>query len=201
MTRQAVTNLLAGLQIQWWFAGGHAVDAFLGYHSRRHADIDVACLRRDQLAVQAHLEGWELWCADPPGRLRPWQQGEVLPSGVHDVWCRPSVNEPWRLQLMLDEAEGDDWIYRRDPRIRRPLDELLAWYEGVSFLAIEVQLLYKAPPPEVEKNEADFRACLPRLDTNQRAWLASALAVAKPESSWLARIEAAADKDSSVGDR
>jgi len=46
-------------------------------------------LRRDRLAVQRALPGWQWQAADPPGTFRPWRQGEHLSAGVHDIWCRP----------------------------------------------------------------------------------------------------------------
>ncbi|MCK9932767.1 hypothetical protein MXD62_37475 [Frankia sp. Mgl5] len=42
----------------------------MGNQFREHSDIDVAVLRRDQLAVRRVLVGWEWWAADPPGTLR-----------------------------------------------------------------------------------------------------------------------------------
>ena len=38
---------------------------------RGHSDIDVLLLRRDQLAVQQALPGWQWQAADPSGSLRP----------------------------------------------------------------------------------------------------------------------------------
>jgi hypothetical protein len=87
---------------------------------------------------------------------------------------------------MLDEAEGNDWIYRRNPAVRRPLESLIVRRGGEPFLAVEVQLLYKAPGAvTVPKNRQDFEACLPHLDQIQRAWLASALQAAHPGHTWL----------------
>jgi hypothetical protein len=96
----------------------------VGRPVRDHADIDVLMLRRDQLAVQQALPGWQWQAADPPGSLRPWPPGERLPAGVHDIWCRPGPGESWRIQVMLDESSGRDWVSRRDERIRRPITSI-----------------------------------------------------------------------------
>jgi hypothetical protein len=118
---------------------------------REHADIDVLVLRRDQLMVQQALAGWQCQAADPPGSLRPWRPGELLPLGVHDIWCRPGPASPWRIQFMLDECVGTDWVSRRDRRIRRPVDGLGSITdEGIPYLAPEVQLFYKAKDPRAE---------------------------------------------------
>ncbi|MGX1524132.1 nucleotidyltransferase domain-containing protein, partial [Streptomyces albidoflavus] len=153
-----VAALFAPLRAPWWIAGGYAVELAVGRAFRGHADIDVLLLREDQLAAQRALAGWEWWAADPPGTLRPWAAGEILPPGVHDIWCRPGPEAPWRVQLMLDEAQDGHWVSRRDPRVRRPLDTLGATTaEGVPFLAPEVQLHYKAKARR-PKDEEDFTA-------------------------------------------
>jgi hypothetical protein len=103
-----VAEIFAGCQVCWWIAGGHATELAAGRPVREHGDIDVLLLRRDQLAVQRALPGWQWQAADPPGRLRPWRPAEQLPVGVHDIWCRPGPGQPWRIQVMLDESCGDD---------------------------------------------------------------------------------------------
>jgi hypothetical protein len=75
----------------WWVAGGVAIELAVGRRIRDHADIDIGVLRTDHVAAPDVLPDWELWAADPPGTLRPWARGEVLPREVHDVWCRPSA--------------------------------------------------------------------------------------------------------------
>lgn len=170
-----VAALFASARTPWWIAGGYAIELAVGHAYRDHGDIDVLLLRRDQLAVQEQLPSWEWWAADPPGTLRPWRPGELLPAAVHDIWCRPGPSEPWRIQIMLDEAEGDAWVSRRDDRVRRPVAELGARsVEGVPYLVPEVQLYYKAGEPR-PRDEQDFAAALPALDVAQRGWLAGAI--------------------------
>ena len=55
---------VAGLfaDVPWWcVAGGHAIELAVGRPLRPHSDIDVLLLRRDQLAAQHALAGWEWW--------------------------------------------------------------------------------------------------------------------------------------------
>jgi hypothetical protein len=159
-------------------------------HSERilWGDVDVLLLRRDQRVVQQLLPAWEWWAAEPPGTLRPWEPGETLPADVHDIWCRPGPSEPWRIQIMLDEAEGTDWISRRCSQVRRPI-YLLGRNspEGVPYLAPEVQLFHKAHHPR-PKDEEDYRAALPTLDASQRQWLATAIAQAYGDRPWRAQL-------------
>ncbi len=90
---------------------------------------------------------------------------------------------------MLDESCGDDWVSRRDQRIRRPLNSLgSVTAEAIPYLAPEIQLFYngKAPRP---KDGTDFAAVLPMLSTPQREWLADALSlVYGPGHPWRAPL-------------
>jgi len=65
---------------------------------------------------------------------------------------------------MLDESEGDRWVFRRDRTIQGPL--LLAVRRdpsGIPFFAPEMQLLYKARPVRAG-DQADFDQVAPLLD-------------------------------------
>jgi hypothetical protein len=183
-----VAALFSRCPTHWWIAGGRALELAAGHRLREHADIDVLLLRRDQLSAQRTLTGWEWWAADPPGSLRPWTPGETLPRAVHDIWCRPSGDQPWRIQLMLDECDGVDWVSRRNPGIRRAIPSIGKVTEnGVPYLAPEIQLFYKAEEPRL-KDEADFTAIRPLLSGTQRDWLREALAETYGTHPWLARI-------------
>jgi hypothetical protein len=146
-------------------------------------------LRHDQLAVQQALRGWQWQAADPPGSLRTWQPGEQLPVGVHDIWCRPDPSKPWRIQVILDESSGDDWVSRRDGRIRRPITSIgLVTARGIPYLAPEIQLFYKAKNGR-GKDETDFAAALPVLTEPQRRWLSDALSLVYGRAHpWRARL-------------
>jgi len=110
--------------------------------------------------------------------------------GVHDIWCRRAASAPWALQFMLNEADGDRWVFRRDTRIGGSLAHLgCVSADGTPYVAPEVQLLYKAKN-RLPKNEADFAAALPLLGPEARRWLAGALVIWDANHKWLARLEA-----------
>ncbi|MBA4180403.1 MAG: amino acid transporter [Anaerolinea sp.] len=179
--------VLGAADFPWWIAGGYALEAFAGRSWREHSDLDIGLYRGDQLEMQALLADWELDAADPPGNLRPWRRGEMLPPGVHDIWAREGPDGPWRFQLMLNEHDDDEWIYRRDSRIQRSFDSLTWRLFGVEYLAPEVQLLFKSKDPR-PKDEEDFRQVAPLLTFVQRHWLADALRLTSAGHSWIGQL-------------
>ncbi len=188
-TPAEVAEMFSATRSPWWIAGGYAVEFAVGRRLRDHGDIDVLLLRRDQASVQEVLAGWEWWAADPPGTLRPWAAGEVLPPDVHDIWCRPAAGRPWRVRVMLDESVDDTWVSRRNPEIRRPISSLgKVTSDGIPYLTTEIQLFYKARQRR-DRDEADFADALPVLDAVQRAWLADAIAETHGrDHPWLAAL-------------
>lgn len=193
-----VATLFGSLSVPWWIAGGWAIDFFLGRQTREHEDIDVLFLRRDQAAVRALFAGWDVQAALPPPRdetwpFHAWQQGETLDSAIHDIWCRPTATQPWAIQLMVADTRDEQWLFRRMPTIVHPIPMIgCSTPEGISYLAPEIQLLYKAKGLR-PKDEADFAHTLPALSTERRQWLSAALLTTHPQHPWLKRL-AGSDK-------
>jgi hypothetical protein len=179
-----VAALFDGLAARWWIAGGQAIDLFIGSSTRHHQDVDVAVLRPDQLTVQAHLDGWDLRVAHD-GRLTHWAPGRLLAAHEHGIWARPNPASPWRLELLVDDVIDGDWVYRRNPAVRLPLDRLgRTAATAVPYLRPEVVLLYKARRPRAP-DEHDAAAAIPRLSGSERAWLAAAIAEDTLDHHWL----------------
>jgi len=187
---EEAASFFSMLTVPWWIAGGWALDLFLRVQTREHEDIDVQILRHHQQEVRTLFRAWDMQGAHP-GELSPawpfheWEVGSLLSPSVHDVWCRPSKTEPWALQLMVVDTFDDQWIFRRDTRIRRPLATVgHRTHDGIPYLAPEIQLLYKAKALR-PKDEADFARTLPVLTKESRQWLAQSLALVHPAHSWL----------------
>lgn len=178
--------VMAAVEAPWWLAGGWALDEFLGRVTRKHEDTDALILRPDHLRIRRALAHWDAHAADPPGSLRPWPVDERLPASVHDIWLRRGPGEPWAFQFMIDDSEGDRWVYRRDGRIRRSVESLSGPASSPScrVLAPEIQLLYKSRGLR-PKDQADFAVVAPALDEQQREWLRAALTLTSPGHVWL----------------
>ena len=180
-----VHGLMADYRRPWWIAGGWALDLALGRQTREHGDVDVAVLRSDQLAVQSHLRGFELYLANVV--LTPWVSGELAPPDTCDVWCRPLGATSWTFQLMFDPGTDETWVCRRDVRITLPMSAAVRRTDaGIPHLAPELQLLMKAKRCEA-KDQADFDAVLGAgiLDAESRTWLRSTLEQVHPGHRWL----------------
>lgn len=179
-------ELLESVSFPWWICGGWAIDLFVGQQTREHGDLEVGALHRDQCALFAALEGFEIHAARDGtlSRLTSEQRDRGLPAEYHGFWCRPHGAEAFALELLLNHGGDGDWIFRRNPTIRRPLEEVVhRTRDGLPYLAPEVQLLFKAKALRA-RDQHDFEQALPRLSAGARAWLVLALARMHPSHPW-----------------
>ena len=183
-----LSYLMASFDAPWWVAGGRALDLWMGRQTRAHQDVDVAILRDDQKQLHQAFDGWELYYATPDHRLLPYRSECWLEEPLHGVWVRPASYAPWLCEFLLNEHEDQHWVYRRNPAVRKPLDEVgVIALGGVPILVPEIVLLYKAHEL-TEKDEADFRSALPRLTPCRKAWLLGALDKTTPDHPWTRRL-------------
>jgi hypothetical protein len=54
-----ITSFMLGFNKTWIFAGGWAIDLFIGKETRQHQDIEIAIFRKDQLHLKKYLKEWE----------------------------------------------------------------------------------------------------------------------------------------------
>src|SRR5208282_1221960 len=190
-----VATALGRVRAQWWIAGGWAIDLHLDRITREHQDIDVLVLRRDQAALRPALEKFTLKKITPhpdrapkQGTISEWAADERLELPIHQINAyRPNETEP-AFELMLADSERHDWVYRRDPRVRRRIAAIgfePLW--GIPYLAPEIVLLFKAKSTH-PKDEMDFRNALPLLSIEARGWLREALTTAHEKHPWIARL-------------
>lgn len=179
----AAASLLDGLT--WWVVGGVALQLATGVQ-REHDDLDVAVPRSDLASVAARLADHHLWTAQD-GALKPLSWFDALPAEYEQLWVRRNAQSPWVLDLLLQPVEGDEWVYKKDARIRVPMDEAVLTSGGIPYLAPQIALLHKAHLCR-SKDDADLEATLPFLSDAARRWLRDAIALAQPASPWNARL-------------
>ncbi len=186
-TIKSIAILLNPLTITWGFCGGWAIDLFLNRITRPHKDVDVAILRTDQHLIFDFLrqQGWVLEQA-VNGELLPLQENEFLTLPVHTIWCQKADNQPDFLEILLNESEEGQFVFRRNSSIRCRLNEAFVISpSGFPILAPEIALLYKSSAPSAAENALDFQSALPRLDARKRRWLADALYTLYSRHEWL----------------
>jgi len=182
-----VQSLMRDFRPDWFIAGGWAIDLFLGRVTRKHADIEIAIFRKDQLALQNYLRDWNLQKAGG-GKLSEWKKHEYLELPIHEIHCFNETAELSCLEVLLNECENGVWRFRRDRRITKPVTELYLTNDaGLRFLCPEVILLYKSKNPR-EKDEQDFRAVIEKLSAESKKWLKDALLICDARHHWRPKL-------------
>jgi hypothetical protein len=188
-----VAALLDGFGRPWFVAGGWAIDLFLGRVTRRHKDMEIVILRPDQHALRKHLTGWEFKkvkrvSGGENGTVEAWPEDEWLQLPTHEIHAdKPGADLP-TLEILLNESSGEDWKFRRNPEIVRPLGLVgMSTPAGVPFLAPEIVLLYKAKNPGAN-DQSDFENARRLMKREPRAWLKQALEICHPGHPWLSDL-------------
>ncbi|MEM8892477.1 MAG: hypothetical protein AAGD28_31140 [Bacteroidota bacterium] len=167
--------LMQGFDRPWCFAGGYAIELFVGESFRPHGDIDIFLFREDQERIQEHFQNWDMHRAALPG-LTPWKKGEFLEGRIRDIWVREKQDAPWRFQLMLNDRKDESWIFKRNSAIGGSIKKMIQYTSSfIPYLAPEIQLLYKAKKQLEEKDQTDFDRALPLMKAEEvnllREWL------------------------------
>lgn len=182
-----VFKLLAGFEKPWFVAGGWAIDLYLKRVTRDHEDIEIAIFRCDQLMLRNYLKGWEFKKVIPEPKMHSelWKEDEWLDLPIHEIHAENKDSDLSHLEILLNESSNDEWRFRRNPNITRPLSVLgLRSENDIPFLSPEIVLLYKAKNPN-PRDEADFKNVLKTLKQEPREWLKQAVQTCYPEHSWI----------------
>jgi hypothetical protein len=184
-----VATVMPRLDVWWAVAGGWAIDLWLDEQTREHHDVEVAVRRDDQTQIWKALhDDWELLCLDPPGS--EWRQWHYSTRIVPPAFQLKARAPSFEFDIFLESTADDMWVFRRDDRVQKSFDELIATSSGTPILRPEVQLLYMAKSEE-PKNEHDFTVASPSLDDASRDWLRRALTIVDPRHRWLPRLSSA----------
>jgi GNAT superfamily N-acetyltransferase len=183
-----IQPMMSAYPALWGVAGGWAIDHFLGRMTRTHADVEIAIFRRDQLLLQKHLHAWR-FDKIVEGRRKPWDTGEFLELPVHEIHGRSKTDPSESIEILLNQRDDANWIFRRNAAVTLPLDRAIVQADcGLPSLAPEIVLLYKSKSPR-EKDEADFLATRDALEPARRRWLGEALRLCDPGHRWLKSLD------------
>jgi hypothetical protein len=177
-----VARRLAGVEVAWAVVAGWSLDLFRGEQTRDHDDIEIGVPADGFGAVHEALADLDVFAIVDSKAV---EATDAALAVSHQTWVREPATGRWRLDVIREPWEGDTWICRRDPRIRRTREELIAHTaDGIPYQRPEVALLFKAKHTR-EKDQRDFDAIVPLLDDAARAWLSEALELAHPGHEWL----------------
>lgn len=171
LTVAEVSSLLHDAPFRWWLSGGHALDLHLGKTWRSHGDTDVSILRTDAVLLAELLEDWDIWFA-AAGVLIPFDGSTPDASkSQNNLWARQAPGRPWELDILISDGTADEWVYRRQPAIRRPWPlAVLIDAASTPYLAPELQLLFKSKEPR-PKDHLDAEVAIPTLDDAAKKFL------------------------------
>jgi hypothetical protein len=176
-TPTEITTRLADATFPWCVTAGWAVDVFVGHRTREHDDLEIAVPAASWPQVRDRLRDLDFVVAGD-GQLWPLTQGTL--ADHFQTWGRDAAGA-FRVDVFRDPHEGDTWICRRDPSIRRPYAEVIRHDRfGVPYMAPEIVLLFKAKHAR-DKDWADLRHCLPGMTSDERTWLADAITAVYPQ--------------------
>ena len=179
--------LMRGFKAPWCVAGGWALDLFLGQVTRPHDDLELATFREDQGLLRHYLREWKFQKI-VDGRLNAWSADEALKIPVHEIHAHSIKNPRLSLEFLLNERSVDEWLYRRDGRVRMPLEQaILRGMHGLPVLCPAIVLLFKAKSRS-PKDDVDFQQVRKALNGGHRRWLEASLRICHPEHPWLTQL-------------
>lgn len=186
-TPEHLAARLRGLPVDWYVAGGWALDLWLGQQTRDHEDLEFAVRPEDAPAVAARLADLSFYAARQ-GVFSAAQFEQPIPQDVWQMWGADLAAGCWRVDMMIERGTADTWAYKRAPQVTVP--RRLAVREGagsIPILAPHLVLLFKARDCR-PKDDADFLRFAPMLDATDRADLRGLLAHLHPDHKWITAL-------------
>lgn len=183
---EEVARRLAGVSVPWSVAGGWALDLFRGAQSREHGDLEIAIPAAGFAQVRERFPEF-VFDAISDGRVWPDAGAEAL-AGTYQTWLRDPATDGFLVDVFREPHDGNVWICRRDPAIRRPYSQIISHTpDGIPYLAPELVLLFKAKHAR-PKDQADFEGVVPLMSAGQRSALGELLELVHPGHRWLAEL-------------
>ena len=178
---------LAGVDVPWWVCAGWAVDLHLGEQTREHEDLEFGVNRPDFPVIRdVLLPGHELYSIGGPDDANRLGPNDVPGPEYTQVWTYDPAAKAFRTDTFVDPGNRDEWVSKRDPRVRLPLSDAIAvTATGIPYQRPEVVLFMKAKHRRA-KDEADLAHVWPTLTPARRDWFSDALALVHPGHPWLA---------------
>ncbi len=121
------------------------------------------------------------------GVMVPWPADVWIEPPTHELRICSPTDGITIVELLMNERDGSDWVYRRDVRVRSAIRDAVQIHRGIPVLAPEIVLLYKSKAPR-PIDQADFERVSPALNSAAATWLHDALVLASPGHPWAAAL-------------
>ncbi|MEB7784250.1 nucleotidyltransferase domain-containing protein [Mammaliicoccus sciuri] len=165
----------------WFIAGGWALDLYVGKKTRHHEDIEIGIFRNDQLYLKNYFKGWKFKKV-VNGQFYEWGD-EFLELPIHEVYIINKDTDVY-IEILLNEFKNNEWIYRRDIRISKYLNDTYSYNDlGIPYLNPEIVLLFKSKNTRKKDNQ-DFECVINQLDYKKKEWLSNNLKLTNPNHNW-----------------
>lgn len=205
-------RLLTGQGFEYAICGGFALELFLNTTIRKHGDIDICAYWKDRSTIVTWMQsqGWKVYEMCGGGVVHHLTGSAVPGEDKRNILCTkgecelvsftPRGEENMYdhtftlcgqssfnfVEFLFNDRAGDEFIYARNPEIRRDLSHAILARDGIPYVAPEIVLLYKSAHIQREGYQLDFDTTAPRLSTGQKTWLNHALARQYPQGhAWL----------------
>lgn len=163
------------------------MDLWHGHRTRAHEDIEFAVLPSgidNCRKILSELDFFEV----REGKLSYLASNVEPPADLWQLWGADITAGFWRIDMMVERGTPEIWAYKRDCSIRMPRAAAVRMNElGIPYLAPANVLLFKAKHRRA-KDERDFEAALPKLNSQEKLDLRHWLEVLHPEHEWIARL-------------
>lgn len=177
-------QLLKNWGIDWFIAGGWTIDFFIGYKSRSHKDFEISIWRNDQKFIHDSLPDWKIQKVIPKVKTEIWEKDEYLELPIHEIHANKGNKN---IEILLNENNGCDWIFRRDNRINIIINDFYFTKGNIKVIAPEIVLLYKAKTLN-DNDILDFKNTIQLLSKKSRSWLKNALLIYDPNHKWIMEL-------------
>jgi hypothetical protein len=207
-----LTNFLQPLYAPWFVSGGWAIDLHLNHRTRERGDLDISVPAADRykcieffLAKDWQIEGKLFGSFKAIHKLADYDEDIhyfwSFPKGADFIqayeeesgnrriaYNRKTQHELDYIEVFFDRIDDKYYCYRRNPQVRRPINQAILERDGVRYLAPELVLLYKSNQLS-EKNTHDFNAVVGAFGAETNSWLTSALTLLYGNSHiWLKQL-------------
>lgn len=171
----------------WYVVGGWALDLWHGHQTRPHEDLEFAVLPAGIdgcRKILSELEFFEVKDAN----LYHLAPDTAPPVDVWQLWGADMSAGFWRVDMMVERGTPEVWAYKRDSSLQMPRAAAVRKNKlGIPYLAPANVLLFKAKHRR-EKDERDFAAALPELNSQEKLDLRLWLERLHPGHEWIDRL-------------